>query len=292
MATGAVREGVALTLMVAGLTVQMRSASSTAGGTGLEPWTRAVPTTYDALQALTGLDRAAVRGTLEVLTAAAVMRSTHDDAGLALTVDESMWAPHPLLAVAPWPLLSLALTRANAPLRAALVVFAELALDTELAWRARTPVGIVGETNDPSAASSPDAPNVWLELTLKDLARRVSYHLSHVENALAGLEDAGCLTRLRGTSGRALRIAPWTVGAAPPPDALLRPTATPGSMAPHDVPSPSAATEGVTVEFHGTRIVMAAGDTLDVSQRDANGRRVLRIRTDDGEVIIRPTKPR
>ena len=267
LTAGAVREGMALALAVAGLAVQMP------GVAGAEPWTRAVPTTFEDLQALTGLERSGVRGALEVLASAAVLRSGQDDAGLTLTLaSEDAWAPHPLLAAAPWSLISLALTRAAAPVRAALVVFAELALETEAMWRAQSPTG-GGEPAGPP-------PSVWLELTLKELAHRVHYHLSHVENALAGLESAGCLTRLRGTSGRALRIAAWTVGADAPP----------ADVASANVPSAGATAGQVVIEFGGVRAIMAPGDTLDVSGRDADGQRILRIRTDDGDVVIRPPR--
>src|SRR5687768_3670562 len=47
MTAGAVREGVALALAVAGLAVRM------SGAAGAEPWARTVPTTFETLQGMT-----------------------------------------------------------------------------------------------------------------------------------------------------------------------------------------------------------------------------------------------
>jgi hypothetical protein len=280
--TNTLREGVALGLVIAGLATQM---PSTAGA----PWARAVPTTYARLQALTGLDQMGLRAALEGLAGAGVLRRADDAGGLTLTVyDERVWAPHPALSAAPWSALAAALARAGAPVRAALVVFAELALRTEAAWRAQTPVGpIVGDALD--AAGTLPAPTAWLEVTLKTLADRVHYHRSHVDNALAGLETAGCLTRLRGTTrATSIRLAAWTVGAAPIPDVDVpaAPAETAASLVP--VPPPAASVGGslpvglqaeapsVTLVVNGVPIPLPPGVTPQL-ERDAAGRRWYRV---------------
>src|SRR5207237_6888852 len=103
-----------------------------------------------------------------VLAAAGVLRVAQDDVGLTLAfVDGTAWASHALLGAAPWALLSLALRRANAPVRAALVVFAELALETEAVWDAQAPVGAA------AVAATASVPHTWIELTLKELSHRV-----------------------------------------------------------------------------------------------------------------------
>ena len=106
---------------------------------------------------------------------------------------------------------------------------------------------------------------------------------------LAGLEAAGCLTRLRGASGGAFRIAPWTVGAAAPPAALLQPI-RPASDGTTPAPTSQPAEQAANVSSPGDGIeVTLKADRSPVTEADREAERaivgVLRARCPDHGVL-------
>ena len=287
-AAEAIRSGVALALALSALAGRMLGAAE-------PPWQRRVPTSRATLEAMTGITGRGLTATLEQLVEAGLARVASDSAGLLVTLDPAAWGAHPLLAAMPWEPVVAALTSVDAPVTASLVVLAELVALTEEQTRLTSPL-VPGALPLPCAAGGAGAgSSAPLAVTCKALAGRTQYSLSRVDQALAGLERAGCVGRLvrRGSAG-AIQVRPWVIGVGAPPavrtndpvDAPPPTSAPPTPTSPAGVHPQVAGT--VVIEIGGVRALLAPGDTLDLTGRDADGRRVVRIDVDGVPIVIRP----
>jgi hypothetical protein len=261
---------------------------------------RAVPTSLAGLGALTGITGKSLVLTLDQTAAAGVARVTNDSGGLLVALDAGLWAPHPLLAAMPWPAVVAALTSHGAPLTSSLAVLAELLVLTEERLQAAGPIA----PGTAPVAALIDTAAARIDVSCRALSARTEYHASRVDRALAALESAGCITRQvrRGASG-AVTVAPWVVGVGEPPAESSAPNRAPIDGAPPEPAGTTSASvtgvsaaanvdeESFVVEFRGMSAILAPGDTVDVSGRDADGRRIIRIQTEEGDLVIRPARP-
>ena len=260
---------------------------------------RAVPTSLSSLGALTGITGKSLVLTLDQVAAAGVARVTNDSGGLLVAIDASFWETHPLLGAMPWPDVVSALTSCGAPLTSSLAVLAELLVLTEERLRDAGPVA----PGTVPAAALIDTAAARIDVSCRALSVRTAYHASRVDRALVGLESAGCIRRQvrRGASGATI-VAPWVVGIGAPPaasrlapepvaeTAVSTPARASAASPSHAARADDVAEESYVVEFRGMSAVLAPGDTIDVSGRDADGRRVIRIQTDEGDLVIRPAR--
>jgi hypothetical protein len=256
---------------------------------------RAVPTSLAGLGTLTGITGRTLILTLDQLAAAGVARVTNDSGGLLVALEDAVWAPHPLLAAMPWHAIVSALASCGAPLTSSLAVLVELLVLTEERLQAAGPIA----PGTAPVTALIDTAAARIDASCRALSSRTEYHASRVDRALAGLESAGCITRQvrRGASG-AVTVAPWVVGVGEPPVTAVAPNRTvapvtePPVVAAMPSPRVTAATvvdeDSYVVEFRGMSAVIGAGDTVDISGRDPDGRRIIRIQTDDGDLVIRP----
>jgi hypothetical protein len=260
---------------------------------------RAVPTSLAGLGALSGIAGRGLVLTLDQLAAAGIARVTNDSGGLLVALEAELWAPHPLLAATPWPAVVSALTSCGAPLTSSLAVLAELLVLTEERLQAAGPVA----PGTAPVAALIDTAAARIDASCRSLSARTEYHASRVDRALAGLESAGCITRQvrRGSSG-AVTVVPWVVGVGEPPAVAAapnrvqseapapRPPVVTPAPAPRTSSAPDGAEDSYVVEFRGMSAVIGAGDTVDISGRDTQGRRIIRIQTDEGDLVIRPVR--